>query len=709
MTAKKNHDSEPLPEEAALEARIDAMMDPRRPDKAPAASAKASQEASPPPLDIFKDKPAPVVAALKTAPPVPSANPEPEPLPEPEPKAEAPAEPTPAAETEPPTEQPEPETSAAAEPPTAPEGKTVIDGEETDKAVDDIAASDGDTLLASEDTAAKTPTPITKASAGWRERLGSLIRDKRFWAVIVVLVIALFALPVTRYKLLGIVIKEPIAVSVIDSKTHVPVSSAQVAIGGVKAKTDANGNAKLKAPLGKHQLAVTKQYFKTYEATVSVGFKSAGKTRVNLVATGRQVPITVFNKITGKPLAGVEIKVLDTTAKTNNKGQATIVLPATATTDAAEISRTGYNTAKVQIQVTSDTVSVNTIQLVPSGHIYLLSNLNGTIDVIKTNLDGSGRKTVVEGTGKEDASSTSLLASRDWRFLVLKARRDTAKPALYLIDTSNDKLTAFEEGNTDITPVGWYGHNFIYDVVHDSLSYWQSGRETIKSYDADRGQPNQIDQNQAQGDATSYAYQSFYNFYIVDNAVAYNTQWYAYAGADLAGKNATIRVAQPAGQSKKDYQSFPAADIGYIQTALYQPAAINYEIYNSTDNKLSYYKYQNQAVATTTGLDQSDFEKTYPTFLLSPSGKQTFWTELRDGKNSLFLGNEDAGGKQQIASLSDYAPYGWFSDSYVLVSKDNSQLYIMAAGELKTPPLKVTDYYKPTQNFTGYGYGYGGL
>jgi hypothetical protein len=33
----------------------------------------------------------------------------------------------------------------------------------------------------------------------------------------------------------------------------------------------------------------------------------------------------------------------------------------------------------------------------------------------------------------------------------------------------------------------------------------------------------------------------------------------------------------------------------------------------------------------------------------------------------------------------------------------------MAAGELKTPPLKVTDYYKPTQNFTGYGYGYGGL
>jgi hypothetical protein len=61
--------------------------------------------------------------------------------------------------------------------------------------------------------------------------------------------------------------------------------------------------------------------------------------------------------------------------------------------------------------------------------------------------------------------------------------------------------------------------------------------------------------------------------------------------------------------------------------------------------------------------------------------------------------------------LSDYSPYGWFSDSYTLVSKNASELYIMpTSGPAKSrQPLKITDYYKPAQTYVGYGYGYGGL
>jgi hypothetical protein len=82
---------------------------------------------------------------------------------------------------------------------------------------------------------------------------------------------------------------------------------------------------------------------------------------------------------------------------------------------------------------------------------------------------------------------------------------------------------------------------------------------------------------------------------------------------------------------------------------------------------------------------------------------------LRDGKNALFIGDTNAGNKKQIASLSEYSPYGWYSDSYVLVSKTSSQLYIMSPTNPNEPPLKITDYYKPAQTFQGYGYGYGGL
>jgi hypothetical protein len=46
-----------------------------------------------------------------------------------------------------------------------------------------------------------------------------------------------------------------------------------------------------------------------------------------------------------------------------------------------------------------------------------------------------------------------------------------------------------------------------------------------------------------------------------------------------------------------------------------------------------------------------------------------------------------------------------------LVSRGGSELYIIPATGLPAgkQPLKVTDYYKPAESLTGYGYGYGGL
>jgi hypothetical protein len=699
--AKK--DTQPESEESALAARIDAMLDPRQPEKTVRSSTQ-QPEAAPPPLDIFKGKPAPIEQEVKTAPPIPGSKKEVKvesvapPIDAPRPVAE-PEKAQPPVPTEPSPEPSQTDVKAAGE----------IDDEKTDKAVDEIAATDSDALIAAEDEA-RTPKPIVGEKTSFKERLIALVRSKWFWLGVVILLLGVFAWPTSRYKILGLIIKEPITLKVIDGKTHTAVSAAEVEIGGSHAKTDANGRASINAPLGKHQLIVTKQYYKVYNQDVSVSFKKHTATSVTMAATGRQVPITVINKISGEPIANAEIRVLNTSAKTDKNGHANIVLPTKHDTEQAVVTRGGYNTAKLSVTVTSNKVPTNTIQLTPSGQIYFLSNQSGTIDVVKTNLDGSGRKVILTGTGKEDSNNTSLLASRDWRYAILEARRDTAKPALYLIDTGNDKVTTVDPGSNDLTLVGWYGHNFIYDLVHTSQSYWQGGREAIKSYDADRGQMNQIDQNQASGDASGYIYQYFNNFYIVNGAVVYTNQWSNYASGSLSGKSATIRVAGPAGQSKKDPQTLDATNTGYIQAALYEPAGIYYAIYNNADNKTAYFKYENQNVSGATTIDQSDFSKTYPTYLLSPSGSQTFWTELRDGKNTLFLGDKDAGGKKQIAALSDYAPYGWYGDNYLLASKNSSELYVMKAGDLKThAPLKITDYYKPAQTFNGYGYGYGGL
>lgn len=704
MPNKKAEESSP--EEQALEQRVKAIMEGGQTEPAPPASTPqaSTPPAQPPEIDIFSDpKTAPAVPKelLKKIGAVTEAKSRTET------KTASAAAPT--AATTPTAATPDSATvtteSSEAEP---------LDDGATEKAVDEIVATESDALLAAEDAARDQANKTSNKTVGHKFSLRRLFKSKWSWLLLVVVLTGVLAYPSTRYKVLGVVLKEPLKLTVMDSKTNTPVSNATVTFEGKTAKTDAGGKVVLQVPPGGGTLVVTKQYYKTWTQPQTIGLGTRGVT-IQLVATGRQVPITVRNRITGKPLSNAEISILDTTAKTNQQGLATIVLPTSSASDNATINLSGYNSAHATIAVTSSIVDSNTLYLTPAGHVYFLSNLSGTLDVVKAYLDGTGRQTVFKGTGKEDPNTTSLLASRDWRYLVLKAQRDGTTPALYLIDTNGDKVTQFDNGNADFTLIGWYNHYFMYDVAHNAVPAWQGGHETLKSYNAENGQPQLLDQSQAEGNASSYAYQGFYNFYTLNDLLVYNTQWYTYnangTGYDLSGKSDTIRAVQPNGQAKKDYQSITASGLGYIQAALFEPQGIYYAAFNYSTNAPVYYKFENGSATAIGALDQTVFNQAYPTYLVSPSGSQTFWSEVRDGQNSLFVGNPPGNNQQQIASLNDYAPYGWYTDNYLLVSKNSSELYIMPVTGLSgtQQPLKITDYFKPTQTYNGYGYGYGGL
>lgn len=591
-----------------------------------------------------------------------------------------------------------------------------LEDEATDKAVDDIVAKEGDIALAVADASVarrNRPQP-----GGWKAKLRALIRNKWTWVGVAALLVVIFAVPLTRYQVLGLVVKRPVVLTIIDSKTMAPVSNARVELAGATGQTDGAGQAKFSAPVGQGTLVITKQYYQPTETSYFVGFKPAKAAPVKVVATGRLVPITIVNKVTGEALKGAEVRVLKTTAKTDVRGRTDVALPARNAKESVKVTLTGYNPLETKLQVTDQAVKANSFELTPAGRLYFLSNQRDTIDVVRTNLDGSGRHTVLEGTGREEKASTSLLASRDWRYLVLKARRDGAQAGLYLIDTTKDEVTAFETGAANFDLIGWYGHTFVYNMTRDGVPNWQTSRQMIKSYDAANQQPNQLDQTQAEGDAAAYAYQNFANFYLVNGAVVYTTAWTASAddaSSALGSKNNTIRAVQTSGsgQSKKDYQSLPATTASYNRAVLYEPGGVYFETYNRTDGKTTYTVYENQTVKpAATAVDQTTFNQIYPTYLVSPSGTQTFWTDLRDGKNSLFVGDANAKNQKQVATVSEYTPYGWYGDNYLLVSRGGSQLSIMSASDAnkgKRPPLKITDYYKPAQTYPGYGYGYGGL
>lgn len=551
---------------------------------------------------------------------------------------------------------------------------------------------------------------------------------------LVVILLVVLALPLTRYPVLAVAVKRPFTIKLVDSQTNTPVSGASVTLGSKTVLTNNEGKAGFVAKVGNQTLIVEKKYYKSADQKVFVGIsKSHNTASVKFVATGRLVPLQVVNAINQKPVANAEVKALGAEVKTDKNGKAIIVLPPTSPTQTATITASGYNDLKATLQISSN--AANVLKLVPAGYVYFLSNLSGKIDVVKTHLDGSGRQTVLAGTGYETPYGTTLLASRDWKYLALLAQRGkSGSPELDLIDTASDSLSNIDEGSATFTPVGWDGDHFIYQVDRTTLPAGQNGRQALKSFDATSKKITVLAQTtvNVNSNPTSYGQQyceqNFGQTYILGSKVVYTLNWTYNSGggywpytfpcidgsSSVQAKSATLNSVGADGSSNTVVKGFSYSggpgllhyDLS-IGTAPYDgPNNLAISFYNGSQT--SYFEYQNGQVAPATDItDQNFFSANYPTYLQSPSGNQVFWSEVRDGKNTLFTGDSNAGNKQQVASLSDYSPYGWFTNNYLLVSKNGSELYILPVNG--GTPVRISDYYKPAQSFRGYGGGYGGL
>jgi hypothetical protein len=560
---------------------------------------------------------------------------------------------------------------------------------------------------------------------GFREQsreLGSMYARRRMVSLsltVFFLLLMLAAVPYSRYAVIGLFVKQDITITVIDSKSAALISKVTVSIGNQNASTNAQGIARIHTNVGYQTMTISKHYYQTYTHSQLVAVSaSRNHTTIKLVALGRLVPVSITNKLTGKAIAGVTIKALNSEAVTGSDGAATIILPVTVTTQTATIMASGYNTLNQNLVVTDQVVSANTFAITPIGKLYFLSNLSGKIDVIKTDLDGMNRQIVLAGTGKEDQYSTVLLASRDWKYLALYAQR-TAKgnPEIDLIDTSTDTMSNIDEGNAAFTLVGWDGDKFVYQVNRSSISAWQNGQQVLKSFDAPTKDLTILDQTTASGSSQyDYLGQSFGTAYILDGKVVYPVDWSqgSYGSSILSTKQATLNTVNPDGSGKLVIKGFNLpSDAGptynlSINVAPYD-SANSIAITTPTNGQPIFYEYKNGSITTATDItSQSFYSNNYPTYLLSPSGNKTFWSVYADGKNNLRVGDKNSQGEQVVASQSDYSPYGWFTDGYLLLEKSGSELYITSS-DGTSQPFKITNYYKPQVSYRGYGGGYGGL
>lgn len=553
------------------------------------------------------------------------------------------------------------------------------------------------------------------------QHLKNWYMDRKKWTIpasLLLFIIILAAVPFTRYGLAGIVLKKNFTVQVFDSETNTPVSGAAVSLGSKTTQTNSVGKAVLpNVNVGNHMVTITKKYYADGHASVVTPiFKGKNLPTVKLQATGRQAQITVKDLVSLAALANVNVKVAGTSAKTDNKGQATVVLPTGSATQKATLGLSGYNDDSVTIKVSDTKIENNEFSLTPAGKIYFLSKLSGKIDVVKTNLDGGGRQTVLAGTGNEDDHATVLLAARDWKYLALLARRAGSSATLYLIDTSDDSLSVIDEGSADFNLAGWAGYNFIYTVTRNNVQLWQPGRQALKSYSAPNKKITLLDQTTASGTGQfDYITSLIGEVYAYGDQVLYIDNWtsaYNAPAGSLASKQATLSLIKPDGASKRTIRSFglapgaQALDVT-LEDRIETPNQVDLKFSDGT--KDNFYIYASGQVKDDPGKTLDNFyTEVYPTYLQSPAGTQTFWSESRDGKNTLFIGDQNGENGKQIAALSDYFTYGWYSDNYLLVSKNSSELYITSRATIKNP-VKISDYHKPLQSFNGYGGGYGGI
>lgn len=565
------------------------------------------------------------------------------------------------------------------------------------------------TKIAVEEVASQKTTSIITRFKAW------IRRHKRATAAIIVALVLLisaavaYSIPSARYAVLAPLVDTDYEIKVVDKTGGRPLAGAVVKFAGESQRTNASGMAAFSdVPVGFHDVKISLALYDTISSVREVPVFGAASSKVELRANGQRVAISVTDRLSGESIVGAVVQTGKSSALTQEGGRAHVVIPANSRSAVkTQVTADGYLPATIGVSDKPTEVS-----LVKEGRMYFLSKQSGTIDVVSTNFDGSDRKVIVQGTGNEVSHDTSLFASRDWKYLALKSKRDTKSASLYLIDTQRPELTRVTNGETNVVElVGWSDHRFIYK----EYAVNQYGTEDYNNWQiqsvsgANRAVVTLDKKTEAMSQYARPVSDNAGLVYILDSGmIVYTKTWFADEfGKYPVDQQLGVAAVQADGSAKRWLKFYSSSEVTQIETKLYKPQEIHYRVTNADGSHRENLMTVNKKIELVPPAQQK-FDIDYPTFLISPDGKRTFWSEERDGKFALFVGDSNSGDKQQLAIASEYSAYGWMSDKYLLLQKNNSELYITTEDNIKNDaePLKISDYHRVPVG--GYGYGYGG-
>ena len=521
---------------------------------------------------------------------------------------------------------------------------------EPSEIVDDIT-KDASSKLSDEDAAIAQafnakPAKRTLRLPGLQQT--KLVRPAVITAVLLVIALAI-VVPQVRAMALNLVhVRGSLSLSVLDDKTHLPLSGVTAQIGTVAVTTDQNGKASFKdLKLGSQKVSFQKSAFAPQSKTVFLSWKSAALNDVSLQETGTPFAFDVVDYVSGQPLASVQVSGGSSTAQSDAKGHVNLLVDV-AQTGSKEVmfSATGYQPTKVSLP--TDPAQKLNVQMIANAKVVYAVKQAGRYNLYKTSVDGNDKTLLLAATGSE-TSQIDIVASDDGSQAAVVSSRDNQKDkagylldTLSLLDVSTGKNVALNHGQ-QINIVGWSGHRLVYTLLKPDVSTNDATRSQLISYDTQSKKSTTLDS------ANDFN----------DVAMTQGVIYYATANQHSGGTSQLIRIS-PDGTGKSTL-------LGNEVTAILR-SDYNDLLFMTASN---YYAYKLGGAKP--AITNSTFSGKGRLYVDSPDGKHSVWVDTAHDK--LMLYDKKTNTEKTIVTDADLAyPVRWLNNSTVVYRLSNANI-----------------------------------
>ncbi len=405
-----------------------------------------------------------------------------------------------------------------------------------------------------------------------------------------------------------------------------PIENAQILLGDSTANTDITGNATVTGLVaGTRQLTVRKTGFLTM--TQDVVLKRGANSLGSFVL--KEAPLAKVNlglKITDYVS---EASINDATVSLNDlkpilQGSSWQFNNVPVGDYKLTISKSGYNTASVDVTVDQKTTKLDEVKLVPAGVIVFESNRDkGLRGIFTASYNGTDQKNLVARTG--DFEDYSPVLGPNQRKVFFTSTRDGAKndsgefkTFLYVVDVDGKNLTKISQTSDSYNAMWSPDGSYIGFVNYDSTNK----KTRLYTYGVT---------NKSLNTFSGYDANSNFAFSADGSHIAF--------GANQDSDNTDgLFYGQSNGQGIQKIDTVNSYSLEFTATGTFR-----YSYYDNTQSKTRYFEYDPVANSKTE-ISAPQIDKVGA--ILSPDKKLRAYVSTRDGKANLYI--SDASGKNEV-------------------------------------------------------------